>query len=76
MLVVNIDCILNRGVSNIQQATPLLERFAWFTTRDYSSTASSGRQAPGDAALPYAYVALFDGQDGGLNAVGRAYRDV
>ena len=70
MLVVNIDCILNRGVSNIQQATPLLERFAWFTTRDYSSPHAAL------AALPYAYVALFDGQDGDLNAVGRAYHDV
>ncbi len=84
-LTISTVIVSTRGVSKIQQATPLLERFAWFTTRNYSATdsvksradsAKSRAVAPGDAALPYAYVALFDDQDGGLNKVGQAYRDL
>ena len=64
--------MLCRGVRKISLATPLLERFAWFTTRDYSID----NHASEATAAPYGTVALFDGQHGGINAVGQAYADV
>jgi hypothetical protein len=62
-----LSLLFKRGVSKIELATPLLERFAWFTTRNYSNS---------PRAVPYGNVALFDGQHEGINAVGRAYHDV